>query len=135
MAIPYGASMGMLGQYQDNYEADQEWIRKWYSQSSISVTVPTDRLVEIVYTARTYTESELDSSYYLKAQVDGQDITDGLDERPVFGRIWLRDEWRIITELSAGTHTIAIQLMPNTNEAQFTWAGIRSTQVWDRGVA
>ena len=134
-AIPYGGALGLLGEHVDNYSADQEWDTKWWSQGTVTVTVPTDRIVELVYEARTWTKSGADSSYYLKAQVDGADVTDGNDERPVMGRFHVRDQWRVILELPAGTHVIGVMLKANVNERPFTWDGVRSTRVWDRGVA
>lgn len=134
-AIPYGGALGLLGEFVDNYSADQAWDSQWWAQGAVTVTVPTRRVVELVYETRTYTKSGADSSYYLKAQVDGADVTDGLDERPVMGRFHVRDQWRLILELPAGTHTVGVLLRANTNEQGFTWDGVRSTRVWDRGVA
>lgn len=134
-AIPYGGALGLLGEFVDNYSADQVWDSQWWAQGTVTVTVPTRRVVELVYETRTYTKSGADSSYYLKAQVDGADVTDGLDERPVMGRFHVRDQWRLILELPAGTHTVGVLLRANTNEQGFTWDGVRSTRVWDRGVA
>lgn len=138
-AVPFGASMGLLGSYSDSYTGDQNWDTTWYQQSSIKVTVPTRRLVEVVYDYRAYIKDRSDvdavSSWYVKLRVDGVDVTDGNDERPVF-YYYCRDRITFLTELSEGTHTISIYGKANTSGGkQFSWGGVRNTYVFDRGLA
>lgn len=135
MAVPYGASLGLLGEYVDTSTVWQNMDSKWYTQSSVAVTLPTKRIVEVVYEARATTQvSGKESSYYVKLTVDGTDVTDGSDERLVHN-YWLRDKWSIIKELDAGTHTIQIKLKANSGAQKYQYEGWRATRVWDRGVA
>jgi len=134
-AVPYGASLGRIGYSANAQTADQNWDSTWYLQAAASVTVATDRLVEVDFDARASVDSGTDaSSYYVKVQVDGVDVTDGLDEMPVFD-VWVRNRMTFPLTLQAGSHAIAVHAKANTAKTRFTWQGVRQVSVYDRGVA
>ena len=134
-AIPYGASLGRIGYGANTQTIDQNWDSTWYLQAAASVAVATDRLVEVDFDARASVDSGTDaSSYYVKVQVDGVDVTDGLDEMPVFD-VWVRNRITFPLTLQAGSHVIAVHAKANTGKTRFTWQGVRQVSVYDRGVA
>ena len=133
-AIPYGASLGRIGYDANTQTIDQNWDSTWYIQVATSVTVTTDRLVDVDFDARAGVDSGTDaSSYYVKVQVDGVDVTDGLDEMPVFD-VWVRNRITFPLSLQAGSHTISVHAKANTSKTRFTWRGVRQVSVYDRGV-
>lgn len=136
-AIPYGASLGRLGYAQNTMVGEQAYDTKWWVQCACSVTVPTDRLVEVVWTSRANSLSDTGwASYYFKLQVDGVDVTDGMDEVFVNPRIAERKRLSFVLDLERGTHTVTAYAKCNTAGAQhFRWFGLRDITVWDRGVA
>ena len=135
-AIPYGGSLGRLGELGMNTQTiAQEWQSKLYNQVSVNVpALYTDRLVQVDFMARASGPSS-GSSYYVKLIVDGADQSDGMDELPVFDT-WVRNRISYRTVLTAGMpHQVAIAIMPNLGKGQFTWRGLRSVEVSDIGVA
>lgn len=130
-SIPYGAQLGRIGYGSNNDTVPQDMKDRWYLQNFCDVTVPTDRLVDVRWTGRA---SNDDSSYYLKCVVDGVDISDGLDEMTVFDT-WERKQFVYTPILTAGTHRVAMYAKPNLGKKQFTWRGIRTVEVFDRGVS
>lgn len=138
-AIPYGATLGLLSEKSDTQTVDQAWTDQWYDQLVTTVSLPTDRLVEVVYEARATTGYASDKweafgSYYVKLVVDGADVTDGNDEQPVH-HAWVRNRIVFTTKLAKGPHTIRVQAKANTGITRFRWVGLRRVQVWDRGVS
>lgn len=135
-AIPYGASMGLLAHAASDQTVNQDWSSntKWWGQQTVTVSLPTDRFVDISYDARAHTLDGTESSYYLKLVIDGKDVTDGSDEVSVT-RCWelKRTTWPVT--LSAGTHQVTVQARANTNRHQFQWNGKRNLYIYDRGVA
>lgn len=134
-AIPYGASLGRLGYAQNTSTLEQAFTTQWYVQCTTKITLPTDRLIEVVWTGRANNNTYSGiASYYLKVQIDGVDKTDGLDEIEV-PWVWERARASFVFELPKGTHTITILAKCNTNQKRFWWRGVRNLTVWDRGVA
>jgi hypothetical protein len=133
-AIPYGASMGRIGYAHNDSTISQAYDTKWYVQASASVTIPTDRSVDVRWTGRASRNGATDSSYFIKVVVDGRDMSDGNDEINIPDN-WERKQFSYSLQLSAGTHVVQIQAKCNTNKPGFTWRGIRMVEVFDRGVS
>lgn len=133
-AIPYGGSLGCLGSFSGTYSGSHAMNGKWTLTSTCTITVPTKRLVEVAHKARWNCPSKDLTSCYIKLNIDGVDITDGNDERPIF-KYWVMDLWSKNVEVEAGTHTVNIYTKGSTSSTQFWWRGVSNLDVWDRGVA
>lgn len=136
VAVPYGATMGLLGEYVDESWVDAPYDSTWRVVGTVTLTLPTRRLVEVVHETRCHASTESSSSFYLKLNVDGADVTDGGDEQIVFSN-WVRGSWRYIAELDAGTHVVNVYQKQNTYSPAGKVAidGWRCTRCWDRGLA
>ncbi|KAA8828322.1 hypothetical protein [Bifidobacterium tissieri] len=135
-AIPYGASLGRLGYAENNQTLEQAFDDTWYVQCTATTgNLPTERLVDVVWTARaSSSDASRIASYYVKIQDNGVDVTDGGDEVPVF---WVHARSRLTfpLRLSEGVHRVTVLARCNTNEAHYWWRGVRNVEVIDRGVS
>ena len=136
-AIPYGASIGRIGYGENTTTVTQDWRPNiWWSQAPLTTqSLPVDRSVTVRFVYRASAPSEQISSFYVRLKVDGQVMTDGQDECPVF-RVWARQQVSFPIVLSGGrSHSIDVEICPNTNSNAFTWRGLRYVEVVDSGVA
>lgn len=105
-AVAAGATMGQLGYMRDTYEGKLrgDYNGTMHTDYSVTVTVPTARLVELRWCA---TLSGGDSSDCIVAMsVDGEKKMQFFVTPPSGGR-WDYKEVRHVVTLSPGTHTIA----------------------------
>ena len=105
-AVAAGATMGQLGYMRDTYEGKLrgDYNGTMHTDYSVTVTVPTARLVELRWCA---TLSGGDSSDCIVAMsVDGEKKMQFFVTPPSSGR-WDYKEVRHVVALSPGTHTIA----------------------------
>lgn len=105
-AVAAGATMGQLGYMRDTYEGKLrgDYNGTMHTDYSVTVTVPTARLVELRWCA---TLSGGDSSDCIVAMsVDGEKKMQFFVTPPSSGR-WDYKEVRHVVTLSPGTHTIA----------------------------
>jgi hypothetical protein len=94
-----------------------------------------DRSATVRFVYRASSPDEALSSFYARLKVDGQVMTDGLDECPVFP-VWARQQVSFPIVLSGGrTHSVDVEVRPNTNRKAFTWRGLRYVEVVDGSVA
>ena len=136
-AIPYGASIGRIGYQANTSTVTQDWRPNiWWSQAPLTTQyLPVDRSVTVRFVYRASAPSDQISSFYARLKVDGQVMTDGQDECPVF-RVWARQQVSFPIVLSGGrSHSIDVEIRPNTNRNAFTWQGLRYVEVVDMGVA
>lgn len=104
-AVAAGATMGQLGYMRDTYDGKLrgDWNGTMHTDYSLTVTVPTARLVELRWCA---TLSGGDSSDCIVAMsVDGAKAMQFFVTPPSGGR-WDYKECRHVARLSAGRHTI-----------------------------
>lgn len=105
-AVAAGATMGQLGYMRDTYDGKLRgnFNSTMHTDYSVTVTVPTVRLVELRWCA---TLSGGDSSDCIVAMsVDGAKVMQFFVTPPTSGR-WDYKECRHVVRLSPGTHTIA----------------------------
>ncbi len=149
-AIPYGASLGLLAQNVNTADASGDWnVRKWYVENKVSFYVPTDRLVELVYSC-TFSNEPADKwiSWAVAAfQLDGKDIAHSGTEWQASNGVWEDHEVHCVVSVSAGTHTAAVRnglashasadARPYFRYKDNNGIGYkgRILRVWDRGVA
>lgn len=133
-AIPYGASLGVLGYASNDITVNQNWDQTWYVQTSTNISLPTDRYIDVTFDYRAATIDGSISSMLFKLVVDNQDKTDGLDEQAIF-LVWQRSRIIFSLNLPAGNHSVAIYAKGNTNQTQIRWEGIRRMTIYDRGVS
>ena len=134
-AIPYGSDLGRIGYAANTTTTEQAYDSNWYTQVAATVRVPTDRLVDVRWTARASgSGGSTESSYYIQLLIDGTVVSDGQDEISVPAN-YERKQFSFTPNLTPGEHTIAIQAKCNTGKPRFTWRGIRTVEVFDRGVA
>lgn len=137
-AIPYGASMGLLGVASNDSSLVQDWTPgRWWGQAAAAFTLPTDRLVEVRFVFRAECDTGTTSCYArVRDAAQGDRIlTDGMDECLVPLRYQQRQTVSWVLSLEAGWHNILVDIRPNTNGPAFWWRGLRQVEVWDRGVA
>ena len=144
-AIPYGASIGLLGESWLRFDATGDsTIGNHYYEQPIDFWLPTDRLIEfrfwVNYSASDYKLSE----WALHFQVDGV----GLDHAASVFRgeqTWETHYASYIATVPAGSHTARVDTWLQYGAAPVfhfngdsthapLWIG-RRFQVWDRGVA
>lgn len=154
-AMPYGASRGCIARNVRNYEgpANMSDGGKDYFEQDTSFYLPTDRLVELRYTAtaaacrhdnpKKPTEDATQMAcWYVGFQVDGKDVQGGGGQFQV-SRAWQQVHLNALVELQAGWHTV------RTRNHRVTWGENvyfichsdgkenypgRTLEVWDRGV-
>lgn len=151
LAIPYGASLGLLAEYVNTYEGNGDpKIQNWHVENQVEINLPTDRIVEIIYTGTmANTPANGWISWAIAAfQVDGKDVPHSGCEWYAANGVWEDHHASIIVELKKGRHTIAVRNgMSSASEVgvqmpyfryndknNITYKG-RILQVWDRGVA
>lgn len=148
-AIPYGATLGLLGSNVNTADAEGDsTIRKWFYENQVQFTVPTDRLVELVYSA-TFTNYSSDwISWGVAAfQLDGVDIPHSGTEWQASHGVWEDHQVSCIVEVTAGTHTVRVRngmfsSASSGGHPYFRYSAQqgaeykgRSLYVWDRGVS
>ena len=154
-AMPYGASRGRLACNVRNYEGPANFSDggKDYFEQDTSFYLPTDRLVELRYSAiacacrhdnpRKPTEDATQMAcWYVGFQIDGKDVAGGGGQFQV-SRAWQPVHLNALVQLSAGWHTV------RTRNHRVTWGENvyfichsdskenypgRTLEVWDRGV-
>ena len=151
LAIPYGASLGLLAEYVNTFEGNGDnKIKNWHVENQVTVNVPTDRIVEIVYTGTmANTPANGWVSWAIAAfQVDGVDVPHSGCEWYAANGVWEDHHASIILKLKRGRHTIAVRnglssasevgvqrpYFRYSDNDGITYKG-RILQVWDRGVA
>ena len=105
-AVAVGATMGQLGYMRDTYDGTLrgDFNGTMHTDYSVTVTVPTTRLVEMRWAA---TLSGGDSSDCIVAMaVDGEKVMQFFVTPPNLSR-WDYKECRHVVRLAAGTHTLA----------------------------
>lgn len=160
-AIPFGASMGLLGENVNTADLfGDATIHKWYYENSVSFYVPTDRLVELVFSC-TFTNANADTqqagsidgsvgpiSWGVAAfQIDGEDVPHSGTEWQASNGVWEDHQVTCIVEVTAGAHTARARtgLMAHreasgcpyfryTEKDGIQYKG-RVLRVWDRGVS
>lgn len=154
-AIPYGATLGLLGENVNTADLfGNPTPRFWYYENQVSFYVPTDRLVELVYSC-TFTNAENQTigaggwiSWGVAAfQIDGVDVPHSGTEWQASNGVWEDHQVSCIVEVSAGQHTARVRngLMSHQYEAgrpyfrysdndEVSYKG-RILRVWDRGIA
>lgn len=154
-AIPYGASLGLLGENINT--ADQigdSTPRKWFYENPIQFTVPTDRLIELVYSCtftNVHQSTGLEAGFVVWGvgafQLDGKDIPHSGTEWLATNGAWEDHQVSCIVEVSKGTHTVRVRNGVMNHEdpdgaPYFRYSesnGVsykgRTLRAWDRGVA
>lgn len=105
-AVAAGATMGQLGYMRDTYDGALrgDYNGTMHTDYSVTVTVPTTRLVEMRWAATLSGGS--DSDCIVAMSVDGAKVMQFFVTPPTSGR-WDYKECRHVVRLSAGTHTLA----------------------------
>ena len=142
-AIPYGASLGILADVRDRtQETVSATNASWHTRGSATITLPTDRMVEVSY-ARTATTHDFGSTGSIVAdvQVDGSSV---VTSELAFSGAWETRELRDVVRMTAGTHTVsvrdgwhegaAVEFIATKSGYQAANVGMRMLVV-DRGVA
>lgn len=104
-AVAVGATMGQLGYMRDTYDGKLRgnWNSTMHTDYSVTVTVPTARLVELRWCA-TLSGGE-ESDCIVAMSVDGAKVMQFF-VTPPSGDRWDYKECRHVAKLSAGRHTI-----------------------------
>jgi hypothetical protein len=135
-AIPYGGNLGRLGFVSDSSQDELPIDSKWHQQLALkTIVIPTDRLVEIWWTARAITKNTVAADYGVRVLVDGSVADDGvLDQVPVVNHTTTQSI-RLTTVLAGGAaHTVTFETIGDYGAA-VVWSGNRSGEARDIGVA
>lgn len=155
-AVPYGASLGQLAYYRDTTSGDiDSTSRVKTTRCSVSVTVPTDRLVELRMTASVACRG-VDPQYcswYTSFSVDGSELPYSGGEFYLNCLTCEALQRSFTTELAAGTHSVAVLTAwvsgtagPMVRSGSYSEEGGSASgfsgsfpgiilEVWDKGVA
>lgn len=150
-AIPYGAQLGLLAESVDtrDFYCDNT-VRKWWEEGHVKFYLPTDRLIELEFTASMACPDAYPGyiSFGLNHFVlDGKPVPHSGAEWQL-GSTWKNLETRVLVQVNAGEHTAAFStgvtgIGTTTNSPHpycrysdnngMTYRG-RLIRVWDRGV-
>lgn len=150
-AIPYGASLGLLGEYVDRTKDVHGYgtPRKWSVEYPLSFYLPTDRQVELTYDADVAYGGPASNdwgSWAVTFRLDKDDIPCSTRETHLMHGVWVHARNDLIVTIPRGEHTVSIKqgLASKTGSGDvymhygdydgLTYPG-RTVQVWDRGPA
>lgn len=155
-AVPYGATLGRIGYFHDTTSGqfDTE-LRKKTSRFSVSVSVPTDRILDLSFTASVYcsgTGGE-HTSWYVAFMMDGDEIDYSGGEFHLNTQTCETVQRNHTLEVEAGAHVFSVitswvsgEAAPSSRAGSYssqnvsapTFSGTfpgRIFEIWDRGVA
>ena len=155
-AIPYGASLGLLGMtHETESGVVDERLGVKGRHCSVQITVPTKRVVELRFTASAYSQGDpgTHSSWYVAFALDGEEIPYSGGESYLGTLVCETVQRSWIVEVPAGTHTVSVssawvagENQPMIRAGSYTsnpdtgssfsgqFAG-KILEAWDRGVA
>lgn len=159
-AIPYASTLGLLGENVNTADMiGDSTERLWFYENPVTFTVPTKRLVEMIYSC-TFTNALSDGTIgnmfngvkpivwgVASFQIDGEDVPHSGTEWQASNGVWEDHQVSCIIEVAAGTHTVRVRngLMAHgdaTGAPYFRCSannGVeykgRTLRVWDRGIA
>lgn len=112
-AIPYGASLGLLGSYRDTAKGKFDTKKgQRNTRCAVQVTVPTDRLVDVRFTAGVYCSGSAaaddHTSWYVAFKLDGEEVDYSGGEFHLNCETCEAQQRTTTLEVPSGTHTIAV---------------------------
>ncbi len=142
-AIPYGASLGMLGSTIDTRDQiGDSTLNKYYVEMATNILyLPTDRLVELRYQVCASASDGNYSDWYQSFVMDGEEVPNSGGEFH-FTNGWSTQERLHIMQLEKGNHTVAVRTGLRGGSApwfhytgdEYTSFYGRRLQVFDRGI-
>ena len=143
-AIPYGATLGLLGENVDTRDMIGDSVAgAWHYENAVEFTVPTARLVELIYSC-TFSNTPSNSGDFLSwgvaaFQIDGEDVPHSGTEWQATNNVWEDHEVSCLVEVSAGTHVARVRNgkfsgSPSNGGGLDAERKGRTLRVWDRGV-
>jgi hypothetical protein len=135
-AIPYGGNFGRIGYVVDSSKSELPIDWKWHKELALKTPViPTNRLVEIVWTARAAAKNTVSADYAVRVLVDGAAVEDDvLDQVPVIKPVTTQSI-RWTTVLSGGkSHDVSFEVIGDFG-VPVVWQGARTGEVNDIRVA
>lgn len=150
-AIPYGASLGKLGENWDRRDmTGDSTVKKYWYEQPITFTLPTDRMVEFQFkvnlssaTATSWEDTSHRTEWAVGFQLDNKDLDHSCANFVSFGA-WQTHETSYVAAVPAGTHTARLRTWlqnggapvfhynPSTDNKDALWCGRRFI-IWDRG--
>ena len=150
-AIPYGASLGKLGENWDRRDMTGDaTVKKYYYEQPIDFTLPTDRMVEFQFKtnlisagATSWSDMSHRCEWAIGFQLDGKDLDHSCANFVSYGA-WQTHETSYISAVSAGRHTARLRTWLQNGSAPVfhynaaqdnkdaLWCGRRFI-IWDRG--
>lgn len=111
-AVPYGAALGLLGEHiQPQNEPGDSRPNMVYDEQRIAFTLPTARIIRLVFQANISTEKQDDNArggWYMTFMVDGRPLPNAGTEFDLT-RTWAGKYWEFTTVLDAGSHVAQIR--------------------------
>ena len=142
-AVPYGASLGVLGDTIDTRDqTGDSVVNNYYVEMATNILyLPTDRLVELRFQVCASASDQNYSDWYQSFVVDGKEVANSGGEFH-FTSGWATQERSHVMQLAKGNHTVAVRTGLRGGSApkfhhggdQYTSFYGRRLQAFDRGV-
>lgn len=112
--IPYGSSGGLLGEYVDTRPEvnGDNTVRRWSYEYPISIDLPTDRLIELVYDADVSYQGAGENdwmSWAVTFQMENRDIPNTTGETLLMKGVWIHAHNSQIITVERGHHNFRIK--------------------------
>lgn len=114
--VPYGATLGLLGEYVDTRPEvnGDNTVRRWTYEYPVSIDLPTDRLVELVYDAdASYQGTGVGPDDWMSWAVsfwaDGRDVANSTGETLLMKGVWIHVHNSFIMGMARGHHDLKIK--------------------------
>lgn len=150
-AIPYGASLGKIGENWDRRDmTGDSTVKKYYFEQQIDFDLPSDRMLELSFKcnlssagATSWTDTSHRTEWAIGFQIDNKDLDHSCANFVSYGA-WETHETSYVTAVSKGHHTARLRTwLQNGNAPVFhynasqdnkdaLWCGRRFI-IWDRG--
>ena len=105
-AIPYGASLGVLHSYRNTWDNEADTSATWYTESSATLYLPTDRLLEFSY-ARCMSSDDSSNLGSIMVQLFQDDVA-FVQTEMLATAYWETHEFNFVKSVSAGNHTFSV---------------------------
>lgn len=150
-AIPYGASLGKIGENWDRRDmTGDSTVKKMYYEQQIEFDLPSDRMLELAFKcnlssagATSWSDTSHRTEWAVGFQIDGKDLDHSCANFVSYGA-WQTHETSYITAVNKGHHVARLRTWlqngnapvfhynPSQDNKDALWCGRRFI-IWDRG--
>jgi hypothetical protein len=151
LRIPYGASLGKIGENWDRRDmTGDSTVKKMYYEQQIEFDLPSDRMLELAFKcnlssagATSWSDTSHRTEWAVGFQIDGKDLDHSCANFVSYGA-WQTHETSYITAVNKGHHVARLRTWlqngnapvfhynPSQDNKDALWCGRRFI-IWDRG--